>query len=287
MFSNFTKGKSQLRPVLEKLYAKYNRKDFIGTDPVQFVWRYRRRRDREIAAFLAAGLAYGRVAQIHNSLTRLLAIMGKSPLDFVLNLNHRRKNKLADFRHRFTAGTDIAELLELFRHIYANFESMEQFFCKHMAPDDANIIPALDNFCDSLKRLYAGRHGKEPPRGLRYLLAGPAGKSPAKRLNLFLRWMVRRDNIDTGLWRSIDPAKLIIPLDVHMNRLSGIIGFHNGDSVSLSTALKITQRFAQITPADPTKYDFALTRIGIVDNCTGRLQSNCRNCELIRFCSRR
>lgn len=96
--------------------------------------------------------------------------------------------------------------------------------------------------------------------------------------------MVRRDDVDPGLWTSIDKSRLLVPVDVHMARLSGILGFHNGRTASLSTAVKITDRFAEIEPADPVKYDFALSRIGILENCTGRHRSGCEFCELFKFC---
>jgi len=120
---------------------------------------------------------------------------------------------------------------------------------------------------------------------LKYLLADPARGSACKRLNLFLRWMVRSDDVDTGLWKSIDKAELIVPIDVHIARLSGILGFHSRKTVSLATAVEITEAFAEIEPADPAKYDFALSRIGILKNCTGRLRKHCTDCELYEFCS--
>jgi uncharacterized protein (TIGR02757 family) len=134
--------------------------------------------------------------------------------------------------------------------------------------------------------MYAKNHNGHIPKGLRYLLPRPAAGSACKRLNLFLRWMIRDDDLDTGLWRSIDKSKLIVPVDVHMARLCRILKLHDHKTVSLKTAVKITESFAQIEPADPVKYDFALSRIGILENCTGRHRSSCRLCELFAFCFR-
>ncbi len=122
---------------------------------------------------------------------------------------------------------------------------------------------------------------------MKYLLVDPAIGSACKRLNLFLRWMVRDDDVDTGLWKSIDRAKLIVPIDVHMGRLCRILGFYSRKGVSLSTAIQITECFAEIEPADPVKYDFALSRIGIVENCNGQYHNACRHCELFPFCRQR
>ena len=133
--------------------------------------------------------------------------------------------------------------------------------------------------------LYAKKHDGNVPRGLRYLLAQPADGSACKRLNLFLRWMVRDDDVDAGLWKSIDCAKLIVPVDVHMARLCGILGLHKSKTANISTALEITKSFADIEPNDPVKYDFALSRIGIVEGCNGNYRFECNNCELIEFCS--
>ena len=116
------------------------------------------------------------------------------------------------------------------------------------------------------------------------MLVNPSSGSACKRLNLFLRWMVRKDNVDLGLWKSIDKNKLIVPVDVHIARLTKILGFHSQKTVSLSTAVQITNAFAEIEPNDPVKYDFSLSRIGILENCTGQIDQNCVTCELCGFC---
>jgi uncharacterized protein (TIGR02757 family) len=118
-------------------------------------------------------------------------------------------------------------------------------------------------------------------------LASPARGGAAKRLNLFLRWMVRKDDVDAGLWRGVDKSKLVVPVDVHIGRLSKILGFHSRSSVTLKTAIDITRNFAEIEPADPVKYDFALSRIGILENCTGQHVAGCDACELLSWCIKR
>ena len=122
---------------------------------------------------------------------------------------------------------------------------------------------------------------------LEYLIVSPSRGSACKRMNLFLRWMVRDDDVDTGIWKSIDKAKLIVPIDVHMGRLCRFLGFHNKKVISLKTAIEITSHFNEIEPSDPVKYDFALSRIGIVENCTGKYNSACQTCELDAFCRNR
>jgi len=275
-----------IKDVLERLYARYNHRDFIGHDPLQFVYQYSNRADMEIAGFLAAELAYGRVEQIEKSLTNLFGRMGESPYAFVKGFGKAQRQRLHGFRHRFTTGRDISDLLMVLRKLLSRYAGIQEFFIQGCNPDDRNIVPALSRFCDSLCAMYARENGGHVSRGLKYLLASPARGSASKRLNLFLRWMVRNDEVDAGLWKSIDKARLIVPVDVHMGRLCRILGIYRRRTVSLSTAVEITESFAEIEPTDPVKYDFALSRIGILENCNGNWQPGCQDCELFGFCYR-
>jgi uncharacterized protein (TIGR02757 family) len=280
-----------LKKILEGLYNRFNHRNLIKPDPLQFVYQYNSSADKEIVAFLAAALAYGRVEQIEKSLSNLFTRMGESPYAFVNNFDNRGLKRLSSFKHRFTTGEDISDLLELLKRVLNRYGSIESFFIEGYSPNDKNIIPALTRFCDSLYAMYAKQHSgavRHPvdkvSRGLKFLLASPAGGSACKRLNLFLRWMVRKDDVDPGLWKSIDKAKLIVPVDVHIGRLSRILGFHNNKTISLATALQITESFAQIESADPVKYDFALSRIGITEGCNGKYRQECECCEIFNLC---
>ena len=274
----------QTRDVLERLYAKYNHRAFVPPDPLQFVYRFPERSDVEIAAFLASALAYGRVRQIERSLTQLFDRMNGAPYDFTMRLNGAGHAKLRGFKHRFTTGNDIADLLNLLRHVLDDHGDLESFFLLGYDEEHLTVLPALSTFCDCLCQLYADAHRGQISDGLRYLLASPSRGSASKRLHLFLRWMVRHDEVDVGLWRGIDKTKLIVPVDVHMARLCRILGLHNDKTISQSTAVKITEAFAKIEPADPVKYDFALSRIGILENCTGDRRPECDRCELFGIC---
>jgi uncharacterized protein (TIGR02757 family) len=276
--------RTAIKSVLDKLYKKYNHRDLIKPDPLQFVYRYDKPSDREIVALLSADLAYGRVEQIQKSLTNLFERMGESPYEFVRGFGKAERKKLNGFKHRFTTDQDISDLLMLLKKVLSQYNNIEEFFIQGCNPGDINIIPSLSKFCKSLLDMYAAEHNGKTSRGLKYLLVNPAQGSACKRLNLFLRWMVRDDGVDTGQWKSIGKARLIVPIDVHMGRLCRILGFHNRKAVSLSTAVTITECFAEIEPADPVKYDFALSRIGIVENCNGQYRNACRQCELFPFC---
>ena len=260
--------RTAIKSVLDKLYKKYNHRDLIKPDPLQFVYRYNKSSDREIVALL-------------------FERMGESPYEFVKGFGKNERKKLNDFKHRFTTDQDISDLLMLLKKVLDQYTSIEAFFVQGYNPDDINIIPALSKFCKSLLDMYASEHNGKTSRGLNYLLVNPAQGSACKRLNLFLRWMVRDDDVDAGLWKSIDKSKLIVPIDVHMGRLCRILGFHNKQTASLSTAIQITECFTEIEPADPVKYDFALSRIGIVENCNGQYRNACKHCELFPFCRQR
>lgn len=276
--------RTKIKKVLERLYVKYNHREFIKPDPLQFVYEYCNRADMEIAALLAAELAYGRVEQIQKSLRDLLGRMGDSPFGFVRDFNKRKRAVLKDFKHRFTSGDDISDLLVLLKEVLEQYGSIEKFFIQGYSRSDRNIISALTKFCVLLLERYANAHNGDVSSGLNYLLPRPTRGSACKRLNLFLRWMVRSDQVDAGLWKKVDKRKLIVPVDVHIGRLCRILGFHTQRTVSMKTALEITNAFAAIEPTDPVKYDFALSRIGILENCTGRCCNGCESCELYGFC---
>lgn len=279
--------KQVVKKILEKLYRKYNHRNLIKPDPLQFVYHYSDKRDMEIAGLLSASLAYGRVEQIQSSLNKLFGIIGKSPYDFVLNFDLAGRKKLQNFVHRFNTGEDISDLLELLGTILKKYGSLEKYFLLGYKNTDENIIPALTYFCDSLLNMYSAKHNGKTNKGLKYLLVSPSDGSACKRMNLFLRWMVRNDEVDPGIWKSVDKAKLIVPIDVHMGRLCRFLGFHDKANISLKTAEEITRHFAEIEPDDPVKYDFSLSRIGIIENCTGKYGAACQSCELEAFCARR
>lgn len=276
--------KKGLRKIFEGLYVKYNHRELIKPDPLQFVYSYSEPADMEVAGFIASSLAYGRVGQIEKSVSELLGRMGGSPADFIKSFDKSGRKKLAGFRHRFTDGGSLSDLFELLRDVLVEYGSIEKFFVLGLKENDANIIGALSEFCGSLLERYTDRHDGHVSRGLKYLLVDPENGSACKRLNLFLRWMVRSDDVDAGLWKSVGAEKLIVPVDVHMGRLCKILGLYEQKTVSLSAAVAITESFKKIEPDDPVKYDFALSRIGIVENCNGRFRLECEGCELLDIC---
>jgi len=165
-----TERSATLKNVLKTLYDRYNRAELIRPDPLQFVYRYTEPADMEIVAFLAADLAYGRVQQIEKSLTSLLVLMGKSPYAFVCDFSDARRKTLRSFKHRFTTGDDICDLLSLLRQVLHRYGSIQEFFVQGYDPVDENVIPALSKFSGSLCETYAAKHGGQVTAGLRYLI---------------------------------------------------------------------------------------------------------------------
>ncbi len=267
-----------LKQILESLYKKYNHKKFIPPDPLQFVYHYKNRTDMEIAGFLSAMFAYGAVEQIEKFLTSLFAKMGHSPGQFVKNFTAKDKKLFADLKYRFNTSRDIIVLLQNLKKVLNSHGSLENLFLAHFNKNDANVIPAASKFINAL-------NCKQTSSGLKFLLADPANGGTCKRLFLFLRWMVRNDAVDTGLWKKVDKSKLIVPVDVHMGRLSKIMGLHNRKTLNLAAAIEITDCLSRLSPSDPVKYDFALCRIGIIENCSGKPNKYCPECKLAQFCA--
>ncbi len=241
--------------VLEELYELYNRRHFVHPDPLEFLYDYNDIRDREIVGLIASALAYGRVAQILRSIRDVLDRIGP-PVAFVTGRTSAQiRRALAGFKHRWTTGEDVARLLAGARHATEEYGSLEACFLAGFGDDDETVLPALSRFVGELTS--AGRGSTNG------LLPDPARGSACKRLHLFLRWMVRQDEVDPGGWCRVPPAKLVVPLDAHMHTIARGLGFTQRRQPDLRAAFDVTAAFRQINPKDPVKYDFALTRVGI------------------------
>ena len=247
------------RDSLDALYARFNRPEFIHPDPLEFLYHYEDPADRELVGLIASSLAYGRVAQILKSVSKALERMGPSPSRFLADVSRDVLRKtFEDFKHRFTTGDQLAGLLLGIKQALRRDGSLERCFVKHMGPGDTTILPALAAFVQEL-------NGEGVDQGCRFL-PSPLGGSACKRLNLFLRWMVRSDDVDPGGWSGVSPSRLVVPLDTHMHRIGLSTGFISRKQADLRAALEMTEAFRAIIPDDPVRYDFALTRLGIREN---------------------
>ena len=239
---------------LESLYHIYNNPSYIHPDPLEHVRRYPLIQDREIAGVIASSLAFGRVAQILAALSRVFQAMGDSPFTYLVEGCEKTFNSdFKGFVYRFVRAEHLVGLLMGLQQIVDTFGSLERCFVSDMSRDDETVYHALCRFSDHLVQ-------RSDPG---YLVARPGGKSAMKRMNLFLRWMVRQDRVDPGGWEGIEPSMLIVPLDTHMHRIATQLGLTCRKQADMKTALEITGAFRAICPHDPVRYDFTLTRFGI------------------------
>jgi uncharacterized protein (TIGR02757 family) len=247
---------AQKGSLLEKLYASYNRPEFIHPDPLEFLQLYPQTADREIVGLIASSLAYGRVAQILKSVSSILHKMVPSPRKFLESASRvSLEREFSRFKHRFTTGEEMVDFLIAIQKVIKVNGSLHQSFLRRYEPQDHDISRSLELFVQEIKEHLSIKENS--------LLPCPEKRSACKRLHLFLRWMVRSDAVDPGGWDEISPSKLIVPLDVHMHRICMALGMTSRKPADLNTALEITQGFRAFVPEDPVKYDFALTRIGI------------------------
>ena len=241
---------------LENVYRQYNKRGLISPDPLEFLFAYKNKNDREITALIASSLAYGRVSQILKSISHVLHVMGNSPYEFIkTNDMQYFLSSFAGFKHRFTTGEELADFLHAIKQVIAKYGSLEKCFNVGYNPEHETIHEALTAFVAKLRA--------ESSYPKNSLLPNPALGSACKRLNLFLRWMVRSDDVDPGGWNKKFASKLIVPLDTHMFHFGRSYGFTARKNADLTAAKEITAAFRKLCPHDPVKFDFAITRFGI------------------------
>lgn len=257
-----------LKDRLEEQYHQFNT-DAV-TDPIQIVRRYTHPADQEIVGFCAAALAFGRVQSVINSIEGLVAVMGDSPAAYVRAFAPARDRRSLDHLvHRWTRGIDLAALVWILRQMLDSHGSIESFFVDGADPEAQTIETALDAFsrraCALDQRAVYGRTMRKP--GVSYFFARPSSGGACKRLNLFLRWMVRRDGVDLGVWTRVRPAQLIVPLDTHVIRLGRCLQLTRYASPGWRMAADITAALRALDPVDPVRYDFSLCHIGMMGAC--------------------
>ena len=279
----------QVRAALDAFLAGSDRARLAAGDPVAFPRRYKTKADREVAGLVAASLAFGRVASIRAKIGDALKRMGPSPAAYVDALEP--KKALEDFRtwrHRMAGPRDLVYLLSGIRKVRETHGSLGKAFAEAARSHPGDPQATLGAFVDGLlaadpKAVY-GRI--KPGPGFGNLLAHPKGGGPCKRLNLYLRWMLRpEDGVDLGVWDAVPPSTLIIPLDTHIHRIGRYVGFTRLKTPRWETAAEITSALARLDPADPLKYDLALCHLGIAGDCPRhRVEAICARCGLREIC---
>jgi uncharacterized protein (TIGR02757 family) len=275
-----------LKVALDRLYTEFDRGERIS-DPIERVRPFRDPADREIVGFLAAGLAFGRVASIMASIEAVLAPMGPSPAAFVRRFDPERDAPRFDaFVHRWTKGRDVAGVLWILRHMLETSGSLERFFLDGHDSRAEDIGPGLESFSARARAVdLSPVYGTVPATpGAHGLFARPSSGSACKRLNLYLRWMVRHDTIDLGVWPRVSRARLVVPLDVHVVRVGRCLGLTRRTSPGWPMAADITRALRAIDPDDPVRYDFALCHVGMQGWCGFRQPAGDRHCPLRGAC---
>jgi uncharacterized protein (TIGR02757 family) len=242
-----------MRGTLEGLYERYNWRRYVPGDPLMFLYDFTDVKDREIVALVASSLAYGNIKQIERGIYQVLQVMGSSPRQFLMGSTKGSLDyAYAGFKHRWTTGEDISSLLFGARGAVRRYGSLETCFIDGLGENDDDVVPALTHFVDMVL-----------PDERNRILPSPCRGSACKRLNLFLRWMVREDRVDPGGWSEVPKSMLLMPLDTHIHRLCSSMGMSARRAADLKTTREITGIFKSISPEDPVRYDFALTRLSM------------------------
>ncbi len=249
-----------LKQKLEYHYKAFD-KTKIEPDPLQFPHLFQDEKDIEVMAFIASVFAYGNVKQIVNSLKRFLIIANNQPYKFIRSFS-RNKELSQNLIHRFYSSEDILYLFQLLNVVNNELDSLKKLFISGYDRDDINVKDAITNFSNYFLHKAQNEFG-ELSRGFKFMFPLPEKGSACKRMNLFLRWMVRKDELDFGLWDEIPTSKLIIPVDTHIARICSQLKLTKRKNVSWQMAEEITENLKKFDPNDPVKYDFAICHIGM------------------------
>lgn len=271
---------------LDRLYEAFNYPD-SALDPIQIVRRYPRLDDREVVGFIAAGLAFGRLASVLASIEKVCEVLGDHPAQFVRWFEPAHDGKpLRALQHRWTRGDDLVALVWALRQLLETHGSIEAAFVAGLestATDVGGAIEALSNQARGLDyRPAYGRKKKAP--GVNYFFSRPSTGSACKRLNLFLRWMVRQDAVDPGGWTRVRPGQLVVPLDTHTIRAGRCLRLTERVSPGWRMAVDITNALRQFDPDDPIRYDFSLCHLSMMGACGFAQKQGDRQCPLRGHC---
>jgi uncharacterized protein (TIGR02757 family) len=258
----------------------------IEPDPLQLVLRFTDARDQEVAGLIAGAFAYGRADIVVRNAGAVLEAMTPGPRAYLDSFDaSEAQARFAGFSHRFHKTPELVALLTCVAGAIAEHGSLGEVFRAGYNEDDEDIGPALTRFVETILSFSPAGIRKPTADALRYLVTSPADGSACKRMNLFLRWMVRRTPPDLGIWDFVDPAKLVMPVDTHIHRIATFLGLNGRKSADWKAARSITDALAKFDAADPVRYDFAICRLGILDLCSRkRRKENCDVCMLREVC---
>ena len=280
-----------LKASLDQLYRDFDHPE-SALDPIQIVRRYPRVEDREIVAFVAAGLALGRVASVMNSVEAVCAVMGPAPAAFVRGFDPAVSGvQVRPLVHRWIRGVDFIALFIVLRRILESHGSIEAFFAEGLdraAPDLAGALESFSTRAQTLVLAPARRGPARRSRGLAGTITPffprPSGGSACKRLNLFVRWMVRRDGVDPGGWTRVPVGQLVVPLDTHTIRVGQCLRLTRRTSPGWKMAADITTALRALDPDDPVRYDFSLCHLSMMGACGFGAPRGSAQCPLREHC---
>ena len=254
----------EIKEILDQKVKQYNKLAFIDKDPICIPHQYTKQQDIEIAAFFAAIFAWGNRTTIINKSKELLALMDNSPYDFCLQHQPKDLKKILGFAHRTFNDTDALYCTEFFKQHYTQHQSLETAFFTDQATQKR--IPTVEAALTHFQTYFMSL--EDAPKRTRKHVSSPISGSSCKRLNMFLRWMVRKDKhgVDFGIWNSIQPAQLIMPIDVHVARVSRSMGILKRPQTDWQAALELTEFCSTLDAKDPVKYDFALFSLGVIEH---------------------
>jgi uncharacterized protein (TIGR02757 family) len=250
-----------LKQKLDYHYKAFNKSN-LEPDPLQFPHLFKDEKDIEVMSFIASVFAYGNVKQINSSLKKFLELADNKPFSFIQNLNSTEMNREFSLIHRFYSSKDIVQFFSLLNLAYSEFGSLKKLYLFGEDEADINTKNAITNFSNYFL-IKARKEFEDISRGIKFMFPLPEKGSACKRMNLFLRWMVRKDELDFGLWNEIPTSKLLIPVDTHIARICKQLKLTKRKNVSWQMAVEITENLKKFDANDPVKYDFAICHIGM------------------------
>ena len=252
---------NDIQEFLENAYDQYNRPEFIEADPISLPHLFSKKQDIEIIGFWVAMLAWGQRKTIINKGKLLIDLMDGAPHDFIVNHSEEERKPFLDFKHRTFQAIDTLYFLAFFQDFYQKNDSLENAFSNHLNTKNENVQAALEGFHEQFFSL------PDAPHRTRKHVSTPIRNSACKRLNMFLRWMVRKDKkgVDFGIWKNIKPSQLLMPLDVHVDRVARRLGLLERKQTDWKSVIELTNNLKQLDAKDPVKYDFALFGVGVLE----------------------
>jgi len=255
---------NNLKLLKDKLdyHYKYFDKSKISPDPLEFLHLYSNELDIEISGIISSVFAYGNVKQIINTIGKIHKIMNYKPNEFIINYSVKKGRRLFEnLKHRFYSSEDIVIFFSILQKVYIKYGSLKNLFYECYFENNADLKTTISVFVNGIIK-YSGK-GKDVSTGIKFMFPDPLKGSACKRINLFLRWMVRKDELDFGLWNKIPTSELIIPIDTHVAKICKKLELTKRKNVSWKMAEEITEKLKTFDPVDPVKYDFAICHIGM------------------------